>query len=224
MRNKLGMLCIITSSSSVAASLLLGAPAGISLVLLSSALFYLCLKRLGRRSGAIDNDSMQFVGNFIENYTDSISTTKLVDLSLSQGFWFCNDMKDAMAMYKMCGDAEYSFSKLLCCDSAAMRETASIISQRLDNGIECLALMKEIKKRTAMENRHSMRALAGSISSNSVIRLGSMLFFPVFAGISMQIADFTEASQGVAALNAGALLLIFPFFIIIMNLTNFRYS
>jgi hypothetical protein len=69
-----------------------------------------------------------------------------------------------------------------------------------------------------------MKSLGSSLNANSIVMLGSVLFFPAFAGIGMQIAGFASASQGLAAVKAGALAAVFVFYIIQTNMVNFRYQ
>lgn len=220
----LRIICTAAASLSVAATLLFNAYAGIAFASLSSASLYLLRKSSGGGSNRTDDDSMRFVGRLIDSYTDSINTPRLLEISLSQDFWFYKDMREAISKYTMQGNAELSFSKPLMSDSGALREITAALVQRLDNGVEILGPLKEIRRRIGANSRHRLKTLCSALNSDSVARLGSVAFFPAFAGISLQIVKFTNSSEGFAAAKPWALVAIFAFYIIYTNIINFRYS
>jgi len=216
------MVCIAAASVSVAATLIFNAYAGITFAVLSSLCFCLLYRGSGSDASHKDIGSVQFVGNLIDNYSDSVSTLKLLDISLSPELWFNDSMREAMSRYTMHGDAKSSFSKLLASDSAALREISAAIVQRLDSGTGMLGPLKEIKRRISAERKYKLKALGGTLNANSVARLGSALFVPTFAGISLQIVRFT--GQGFSDAKAWTLVAVFAFYIISANMINFRYS
>ena len=225
MRNKaLTAICTASASLSIAAALASSAYIAIMLALLSLAAFYMLHKRSGGDDNRRDNDVLQFVSNLIDNYSNSINTARLLGISLSKDFWFYKEMKDSVSKYSIDGSAEASFSKLLGSDSMALRHIASIIAQRLDSGAEILDPLKEIRRRIILDSRYKLRSLGSVLNSNSVVGLGSMLFFPAFAGISLQIIRFTNISQGISAANPLPLIAIFAFYMVYINTLNFRYS
>jgi hypothetical protein len=225
MRNKaLCTACIAASSLSSAATLLLNAYAGAALAALSSIALFALVRGSGSGTGRLDRDAMQMAGNLIDNYSDSADTLMILRRSLSPGFAFCAEMNRAISAYAMQGDARVSFSKLLSSNSSTLREISSAVVQRLDSGAEMLAPLKDIKRRASQENEYRMKSLGSSLNANSVVMLGSVLFFPAFAGIGMQISSFAGASQGFAAVKAGALAAVFVFYIIQSNLANSKYQ
>lgn len=217
------MLCIATSSLSAAAALLLNAYTGAALAALSSLLFIALARSRGAGTGRADRDSVQLAGNLIDNYTDGCDTIGLLQRSLSPGFVFCPEMNRAISAYAVQGDARLSFSALLASDSGVLRELSSAVVQRLDGGADMLGPLRDIRRRASSENRYRLKSLGSSLNANSVVMLGSVLFFPAFAGIGLQIARFAGASQGFAAVKAGALAAVFAFYIVQTNLINFRY-
>ena len=225
MRNELlSTVCVSAALLSTAASLLANVYAGIAIAVPSFVAFYLLRQRIDGDSSRTEADSTQFVGNLIENHDGHADTISLIHASLSPSFSFYRIMNEAISRYSAQGSAELSFSKLLKSDSAALSETVSAIVRRLDDGAEMIDPLKEIRRHINSENRHKMKNLGSVLNADSVVRLGSMMFFPVFAGISMRIAVFAGSSQGFAALKAGALSLIFAFYIINTNAANFGYS
>jgi hypothetical protein len=211
------------SSLSAAATLLLNAYTGAALAALSSIIFLALMRSSGPGTARADRDSIRLAGNLIDNYTDSTDTITLLRQSLSPSFVFCAEMDRAISTYSMQGDARLSFSVLLSSDSVVLREISSAVVQRLDNGTDMLAPLKDIKRRASTESKYLMKSLGSSLNADSVVMLGSVLFFPAFAGIGMQIAGFAGASQGFSEFKAGALAAVFVFYIIQTNLVNFRY-
>ena len=218
------MICTAAASLSVAASLLLNAYAGIAFAALSSLCFLLLYRSSGSGASRREIESMQFVGNIIDNYTEQTSTLKLIEMSLSNELWFRKDMEEAVSRYRMHGDAGSAFSKLLSSDTTALREATAAIVQGLDSGTGMLGPLKEIKRRIGAERRYALKAMGGTLNADSVSRLGSALFFPAFAGISLQIVRFTDAGQGFSSAKAWVLMATFAFYIISANMINFRYS
>jgi hypothetical protein len=217
-------MCVSASVLSMAFSLLSGIYCGIAFIALGSATFYVLHRRMGSDADRIESDSAQFVGNLIENYDAHADTISQIRASLSPSFWFYPEMSSAISRYIAQGHARLSFSKLLGSKSISLREATSAMVRRLDDGAEIIDSLKETKRHANTENRQRMKNLGSVLNADSVVRLGSMVFFPVFAGISMRIALFAGSSQGFAALRIGALSAIFAFYIIHTNLTNFSYS
>ncbi len=225
MRNELlSAVCVLAAILSAATSLFVNVYAGIAVAAPSFVAFYLLRQRIGGDSSQNESDSAQFIGNLIDNYGGHAGTISLVRASLSPDFRFYSDMNEALSRYLTQGNAELSFSKLLKSDSIALAEATSAIVRRLDDGAEMIGPLKETRRRINSESRHRMKNLGSVLNADSVVRLGSMMFFPAFAGISMRIAVFAGSSQGFSALKAGALSLIFAFYIIHTNVTNFGYS
>ena len=222
--NVLSTVCVSAAVLSAAASLFVNVYLGIALAVPSFAAFYFLRRRACGDSSQIESETVQFVGNLIDNYDGHADTISLIRASLSPGFLFYRSMDEAISKYLAQGNAELSFSKLLKSDSTSLSETASSIVRRLDDGAEIIGPLKEIRKRANAENRRQLKNLGSALNADSVVRLGSMVFFPAFAGISMRIAVFAGSSQGFAALKAGALSLIFAFYIIHTNVMNFGYS
>jgi hypothetical protein len=225
MRNKtLSVICVAFASSSVAASLLLNAYAGIALLLPAVIIFLVLRRGSGGDGNRLDSDSIRFVERLIDNYSDSMSTPRLIELSLSPDLWFCKDIEGSLSRYALHGNAELAFSGPLDSSNNALREIAAALVQRLDSGADILNSLKGIRRRLRSDSRYRLKLLGGALSSDSVARLGSAFFFPAFAGISLQIMDFASASQGFAAANASVVAAIFAFYIISTNITNFRYA
>ena len=220
----LSAVCVSFAVISAAASLFVNVYAGIAAAMLSFAAFYLLHRRVGGDHSSIESDTAQFISNLIDNYDGYADTISVIRSSLSPSFRFYSDMNEAISKYLTQGNAELSFSKLLSSSSVALCETASAIVRRLDDGSDMIGPLKETRRHINAENRHRLKNLGSVLNADSVVRLGSMMFFPAFAGISMRIAVFAGSSQGFAALKAGALSLIFAFYIIHTNLMNFSYS
>ncbi len=179
-----------------------------------------------RRAGAnaVDRDAVQFIDSVLENYSDSASTLGLLEKSLNDRFAFCKDMQRAIRTYRLSSNARQAFSVLLGYNSYAMKGIVSAVTSRLDNGA-CLRMQfLELRKHIAQRNGNELKNTRTLGSLLSVTRIGAILFFPIFAGISLNILKFTAIMQSSGSPSAQALTAVFAFFISYSNMLNFKYD
>jgi hypothetical protein len=180
--------------------------------------------RSRRASGnVVEGYALQFIDNMLWNYSDSIDTCTLLERSLDGRFAFCKEVQGAIRKYALSSDARQAFSTLLRSDSYALRGVASAVAHRLDDGSELRMQLAEVRKHVMQRNGKGLkgvRALGGALS---ITQVGAAVFFPAFAGISLNIMQFTAGMRG-AGPGAAALTAVFAFYIAYTNLLNFKYD
>jgi hypothetical protein len=175
-------------------------------------------------AGAAERDAVQFIDNVLENYSDSTNTIALLKRSLNGRFVFCKEMTDAMRAYTLSSNARQAFSGLLQYGSQALTGIVSAVTNRLDNGAELRMQLLEVRKHAARRNGNSLRNTTMLGSALSVTEIGSVLFFPIFAGISLNILRFTASIQSAGYPDGHALVAVFAFFIVYLNVLNSKYN
>lgn len=172
----------------------------------------------------IESDALQFIDNILENYSDSVSTLTLLERSLNSRFAFYGDMQRAIRTYALSANAEHAFSVLLGYDSYALRGLVSTVRGRLEEGAELRMQLVELKRHIMLRNSKKLESIGTLGSALSISQIGSVLFFPIFAGISLNIMRFAASMQAAAHANTQALIAVFAFYIMYLNLLNLKYD
>jgi hypothetical protein len=189
-----------------------------------AACFAAAARSRGTGSGAVERDALRFIDNMLENYSDSMNTLALLERSLNSRFAFCKDVQDAIRKYALSSNARQAFSALLGYESYALRGIASAVIGRLDEGAELRMQLVEVRRHVMQRNRKELKSSGTLGSALSITRMGSVLFFPIFAGISVNIMQFTAGMRNAGHPSAAALIAVFAFCIAYLNLLNSKYS
>ncbi len=216
--------CCLAALFCTAFTLMGTVPVAAALLAACMACFAVAAKARGTRASAVEGDALQFIGNVLENYSDSVNTLTLLEKSLNSRFAFCKDMQCAIRTYALSSNARQAFSALLRYDSYALRGTASAVISRLDEGTELRMRLAEVRKHAVQRSIKELKSMGALGSALSITQIGSVLFFPVFAGISLNIMQFTAGMQGAGHPSVPALIAVFAFYIAYLNVLNFKYS
>lgn len=220
----LNVLCCAFAILGIASALANLVPMA-AISVLACAACLLALERLrGPGPAKIDGDALRFVNNILSNYSCSASTVSIVQKSLNSEFSFYKAMKRAIAEYHLSSDAPRAFSRLASTRSYILSAATAAIVDRLEYGTALKAPLAELKRHALRRKRNTTQGVVASAGALSIARLGSMLFFPLFAGISINILLLTSEMQGVSAQGVSALVLVFAFYILYTNFLNFKYS
>ena len=195
MDNTLTAIAIVSSS---AASLLLAA---LNQTYLSAAAFlvsaaaFIASRRTSRNPRQFEYDTAQFLDNLIRNSSISKSTMKVLTDSLNPRFVFYNDLATAIDKYRKGSATEYAFSGLEGKGPVLFQEVLNTITRSLDDGFQPAQAFAELKQGSSAKDAYAGRNRVSISGANSLVRMGSTVFFPAFAGISIDIIRFTS-TQG----------------------------
>jgi hypothetical protein len=166
----------------------------------------------------VDSDSLTLLRNISVNYAQGASSVSVLGRSIGQNLAFSGQLKLAIRRYLRSGDIESSFASIPMYDSYLFFETVSIMKAML-------ASQKNVRKRISNAvsfaerlEQQQLKLHGNMTNSISVARLGSVLFFPIFAGISYRIILFSGSLGLSSGIQASGLLPVVSFYIGVSNL------
>ncbi|MDE1810645.1 MAG: hypothetical protein KGH66_01210 [Candidatus Micrarchaeota archaeon] len=207
---------------SIACSLFYNLFAGILLSAIASLFLFFILRHWKRKDP--DRELLRLVTNVVELYTKGRDTISLLMDSTSPNMSFYEGLVGAIKEYKLSGDSANAFFTISGSQSEYLKAAIGIIVNSLDNGANLYEPMKELRQR--MEAELSVREkILGSVSgASAVIRFGSVLFLPIFSGISLDILGFAATvNSSVSAISPMGFILVLSLFMLASNSINFRY-
>ncbi|MGC8669840.1 MAG: hypothetical protein ACP5TL_01650 [Candidatus Micrarchaeia archaeon] len=137
-------------------------------------------------------DLLIFTNNLVVNASNEKSTLKAIENSLDRRFAFYDDVSKAIREYRLSGNADKAFSFALKNPSELFREVFFVISDSLSNGLSIVEPMKELSAEIAAIEELQSKNVGNFTNTMSIVNLGSILFFPIFAGISYYIMGFSS--------------------------------
>lgn len=194
---------------------------GIAVFACLAAAFAVSRNRRGKRK--INEDAYEFLSNLIYWYKIKQGRQQMIEASLSSKFFFYNDMKKAMRIYKNCGSAESAFRHVNKEGSFYLRQALNLLAQCIDSGINVYGALNEIKKQFDIEKKYAENMHRETQSSVSMMQIGSSVFFPVFSGVSMDILKFTSQMNGIK-FSFWSFSALFMAYIAAIAFINFRYK
>ncbi|MDE1833028.1 MAG: hypothetical protein KGH58_01270 [Candidatus Micrarchaeota archaeon] len=214
---------LAVSAVSAASSLFYNIYLGTVLCACSAAALLVLLRLSKTRS--FDRDALRLASNIVEYHTADIDIVSLLTESASPSMRFYDKLIDAIRAYRLSGDAQGAFSALLGSDSEYLRTVIWTVVNGLDNGSDILLQLKEQVQTMEADLSLRERAAGSAAGAAAIIRFGTMLFLPIFAGISMDILRFaTILNSSVMSVSPDGFALIMSLFIAVSNTINFRYA
>ncbi len=196
----------------------------ICIILFGIAIFlYLNIKRIKYKNKTDEND-YEFLSNLIYKYKLNPNKLNLISNTLNKKFYFYKEFLYSLKLYKKSINAEKSFLNLFkSTNSFYFTQIINLIIQSLDENINIYFSLIEVQKQFNNERKFKSEISGNLNSSLSMIQLGSVIFFPIFAGISMNILEFASKMNNIH-LNFENFSVLFVFYIIIINIINFKYK
>ena len=179
--------------------------------------------RKENKNRKINEDTYEFILNLIYWYKTKQSKQQLIIASLSKKFYFYNEMIYALKIYNKLGNAEAAFKNIVREKTFYFQQVVNLLIQSIDKGIDIYEPLNEIKRQFDIEKKYISKALASMHNSQSMMQLGSSIFFPIFAGISMNILKFTSQMNNIK-FDLQSFSMLFVTYIAIINFINFRYK
>ncbi|MDE1857123.1 MAG: hypothetical protein KGH98_03510 [Candidatus Micrarchaeota archaeon] len=142
---------------------------------------------------------------------------------MDRRYWFYQNMALCIEHYALSGDTRPI--RGLGFRAPGLSELCMCISDSLDTGRWLYRPLKLLRKR--QDSIYALRAksLGGIAGALSLTRLGSTIFFPAFAGISLDILSFGPGMVGGGkALGVGAISMVLISYILIINYVNSAFT
>jgi len=216
--NGLEIICIVGALAAFACSLL-GRLVIAAFALFLTELSYINVSK--QRKTAQLGDLSIFVSNMLLNYSEGKSTISIIKESLDQRFAFYKDMQKAIKVYMLTGDARKAFA-WAGTYPVLYREVFFALAGALESGASVLGPMKEIMGSIESANAIKSKSIGSMSNAMSIVGIGSVVFFPVFAGISYYIMGFSASINGAMPIGQAAYMFIIMFYIMEISLHNNR--
>lgn len=155
--------------------------------------FGMHLKAENSKKKSIDRDALIFAERFLKCGTKPV--IERISASIQPNFAFYHDMEDAVEHYVFSGDVDRAFSNLIGSGSRCLSEVAATIVKMLETGADHSSELERIVERQRHIKELRMRNLGLMANSASITELGSMVFFPAFAGVCRNILMLTSSGN-----------------------------
>jgi len=182
----------------------------------------LCFVYLSTKKGftdvrRIDADTFSLIRNIRLNYRRGASAKVVLLKSIGTSFVFGKDLSLAVNTYFRSGDANFSFAGLKKYKSAIFEESISMIKDYAERGADIGKRLEDMAAFSESLEKQQLRSHGSFTNAFSVVRMGSVLFFPMFAGISYRIIAFS-ASMGLSgSIASQSIIPIILFYIVVSN-------
>ena len=122
----------------------------------------------------------------------------------------------ALFRYKSSGDAS-AIERLDPMGSERLRRLFELIASSLAGSENPLNALEELAGELRREESYRMKSIGLMSNYSSVLRLGTAVFFPLFAGISMNVIAFAHASVGGTYASSAQLFAAFAAYAVLAN-------
>ncbi len=162
----------------------------------------------------MERDTMAFLDNMAMHANVEVLEARVLK-SLSRNFVFYRDFRDALAEYRVSGDAAHAFERLRRYSYRYFEAAALLIRESLESGNDVSyaleSLHAECQEHNAVKRRHD-----GEMANfRSLQMMGGVIFFPIFAGLSINVLRMSTAH--ITALEYGTFGTVVLLYILIVN-------
>ena len=162
----------------------------------------------------IERDAIAFLDNLAMHANEGVLETRVLK-SLSKNFVFYNDFRDALAEYHISGDAPHAFERLRKYRHRYFEAAVLLIGESLESGNDVSyaleSLRIECQEHNALRRKHD----GEMVNFRSLQMMGSVFFFPVFAGLSMNVLRMSTAH--ITAMEFGTFAVVVLLYVLIVN-------
>ena len=162
----------------------------------------------------IERDTLAFLDNLAMHANVEVLEAR-VSRSLSRNFAFYKDFRDALAEYRISGDAVNAFERLRKYRHRYLEAAALLISESLGSGNDISYALESLHAECQEHNSVKRRHDGEMANFRSLQMMGGVIFFPIFAGLSMNVLRMSTAH--ITALEYGTFGTVVLLYILIVN-------
>jgi len=140
-------------------------------------------------------DLLIFTESILLNYSKGRSTAEIVRKSLNPKFSFYKSAIESLKRSRLSGSAMNAFS-WISGKSQLCKEVFFAIIESIDAGTSIKEPIEELHSRIKEAHELSIKSLGSVANSYAISSIGSSVFFPIFAGISLYIIRFSAGIGG----------------------------
>lgn len=194
----------------------------IILIFISNILVYAYMKHSSSKTTyQIDKESMLIIDSMLTNYSEFKSTIEILSLSINRNWLVCGSINKGLDVYQMSGDIS-SFDVVNRSNSKRFGMVILLIKKCIVSRACLYPDLINLKEIFLKEDTYNLKNYGLVKNGLLIVNLGTLIFFPVFAGIGFNVIKF--AGLKLNNLDSYFILLIISTYLIIANYINFRYS
>ncbi len=180
-------------------------------------------KRKAAGQDRINTDTYNFLNGLAKELDKSGNLGRSAELACGSDYLFSNSLRRALKRYQETSDAETSFKALDEFHSAFLSEAALLIAKGLHTGKDVSSQLNDLVERLEERQRTTLKVVGIASNAFSINRIGSAVFFPLFAGIGINIIGFA-GTMGGNSIDTTGITAIMLGYIAISNFINARYD
>lgn len=179
---------------------------------IAAALFFLYIKKEMQKYSRVEKDALSFLEGVAKN-SGIKPFSKRVLKSLKENYIFYKEVKEIVekhlySSYAGCEIAEIPYQ------SNCLTETLWVVTETLNKGVPSNEAIPKLLDKYRYLNELKMKHVGNITNSDAVLKSGTMIFFPIFAGIGKNIIGLNIVSGVSSNLSAFSMLIMAYLFVI----------
>lgn len=172
----------------------------------------------------IDFDTIQFLDALLNVYSKSKNLYASLETTSNGSYAFSDTLRTSLIEYRDGVQVKTAFDDIGNYGSVCLNEAFIAICHGLTTGDDIGPALASIRESAREKDAYRLKTLGALENVFIINRLGGVVFFPLFAGISLDIIKFTSSYGGNA--NAGIFgpFVIFAAYIVITNYSNSLFN
>lgn len=189
-------------------------------LLTGNGALYLYMSRSNKTDRAVDIEAEMLVDSMLLNYSDEKGAIGILSESLDDRWGISDALRAALKSYRMSGGIDRF--RNTGSGSSSLNSVVRLVSKHTAHRSGMRAELVELKDRMSKRREYEMRNYGIVHNGLIVMGLGTMVFFPIFSGIGLNVLRFS--GFGLEGVAANAVLLGVSAYLLLSNYLNFRYS
>jgi|GEM_PF-2813466 len=171
----------------------------------------------------VDHSTMELIENMLSRPNVSISLSERIIESIPPDSAFSEEMKNAIAVYRYSGSTAALKAVAAKYNSEPLKEAVYAMAHSLESGAPVAEMLSEIKFQ--FEEEKSKALGTGKLRGmDSIVNIGVLVFFPMFAGISVNIINITSSISSMSLSNVSVLVAVIGFYVASAAATLSKYG
>lgn len=189
--------------------------------LIGIAIFTIYKRRFSSRADIIGNEADMLIDAMIINYQRYKNPIELLSMSLKREWRVYGTINPAISAYKASSNPDV-FKRLLKSESMKIRLIGLMISRSIVDNSHFYEDLTGLADLFIKRNGYRMRSYGIVKNGLFVVNMGTILFFPIFAGIGLNIINFagTRVNTAYSTWVSASVIL----YLLFVSLINSRYS
>ena len=183
------------------------------------AALFVAARKLGNSAKAVDNQLIRLLDDAFSK-DSGIPIIRCIRDSNKKEYIFHDALESAIRAHALSGDTS-RFAALGRYQSRHLERFALMLSHSLEHARDISKELSEFRAELVEDERQRRRLRAQIDGAAAISHLGTMLFFPLFAGVSIQIMRFASSYS---VFRFSSVFPVLAFYIVAANLIGFEYS